>query len=265
MKFSILINTHNQSKYLFRCIDSCLNQTYKGSYEVIICDTSSKSNVEIIKKIKSNRLLYFYKKKFSNYPVLDQLLKIQFAYKKAKGQIICLLDGDDFFHKNKLRSISKIISKKKIVYHDLPIYYLEELKLKKYIKIPFYKSFLFYKKFINNWPIILGTSCLFFNREILKNFFLSDKVYNHNLLALDSKLAIFSEKFYHYKILQKNFTYKSVSNFNLDKKYNRFFSRVFWKRRKQQIEYQSDMGIKHLNLNNLITNTINWLVNVKKF
>lgn len=57
MKFSILINTHNQRNYLLRCINSCLNQSYKGKYEIIICDTSLKSNSDIIKKIKKKIIL----------------------------------------------------------------------------------------------------------------------------------------------------------------------------------------------------------------
>ena len=52
MQFSILINTHNQSKYLSQCIESCINQSFKGSYEIIICDTSKNLNKSFIKKYK---------------------------------------------------------------------------------------------------------------------------------------------------------------------------------------------------------------------
>jgi glycosyltransferase involved in cell wall biosynthesis len=123
MKFSILINTHNQRNYLSRCINSCLNQSYKGKYEVIICDTSSESNDDVIRKIKKKNLFYYHKNKFSTFPVIDQLHKIHYAFKKSKGQFILLLDGDDFFDKNKLDFASKVINQQEIVYHDLPIYY----------------------------------------------------------------------------------------------------------------------------------------------
>ena len=43
MKFSILINTHNQTKYLNRTIMSCINQDFKD-YEIIILDSSDKKN-----------------------------------------------------------------------------------------------------------------------------------------------------------------------------------------------------------------------------
>ena len=41
MKFSIIINTHNQEKLLNDCIKSCLNQEY-SNYEIIVIDTSTK-------------------------------------------------------------------------------------------------------------------------------------------------------------------------------------------------------------------------------
>ena len=67
MKFSILINTHNQRDYLLRCINSCLNQSYKGKYEIIICDTSSETNYDIIRKIKKKNYSIIIKKNFQNF------------------------------------------------------------------------------------------------------------------------------------------------------------------------------------------------------
>ena len=43
MKFSILINTHNQKQFLNKAIYSCVNQKFKD-YEIIIVDTSDKKN-----------------------------------------------------------------------------------------------------------------------------------------------------------------------------------------------------------------------------
>ena len=64
MQFSILINTHNQSKYLSQCIESCINQSFKGSYEIIICDTSKNLNKSFIKKYKKKNLKYYHRKSF---------------------------------------------------------------------------------------------------------------------------------------------------------------------------------------------------------
>ncbi len=42
MNFSIIINTHNQSKFIYECIKSCENQTF-SDYEIIVVDTSKKA------------------------------------------------------------------------------------------------------------------------------------------------------------------------------------------------------------------------------
>ena len=100
MIFSIIINTHNQYKTIIRCIRSCLNQNFKKKYEIIIVDSSQKKIENRI--LKSKKIRYFHVKKFSDYPEINQLKKIHLGQKRAKGKWFCLMDGDDFFEKDKL-------------------------------------------------------------------------------------------------------------------------------------------------------------------
>ena len=71
MKFSILINTHNQEKYLNKAIMSCIKQNFKN-YEIIVCDTSDKKNNIINKRV-------IYNKKFQ-YFHLSQKYKSNFLF-----------------------------------------------------------------------------------------------------------------------------------------------------------------------------------------
>lgn len=41
MKFSILVPVYNVEKYLEQCVESLLNQTYEGAYEIILVDDGS--------------------------------------------------------------------------------------------------------------------------------------------------------------------------------------------------------------------------------
>ena len=96
MDFSIIINTHNQSKFLGECIKSCINQNYLN-YEIIIVDTSKKPSKD--KHIKNKKIKYFHLKENSRkFPVLNQMYQIRYGLKKSKGKYICLLDGDDANH-----------------------------------------------------------------------------------------------------------------------------------------------------------------------
>jgi glycosyltransferase involved in cell wall biosynthesis len=39
------------------------------------------------------------------------MAKIKIGFKKSKGDFICLMDGDDYFSKNKLYFLDKLINK----------------------------------------------------------------------------------------------------------------------------------------------------------
>ena len=60
MHFSIIINTHNQYETFERCLKSCLKQTFKKNYEIIIIDTSDKKQNYSSKLFKSNKIIYLY-------------------------------------------------------------------------------------------------------------------------------------------------------------------------------------------------------------
>jgi len=55
-KVSIVLPTHNGSKYIQRSVESCLNQTYKNVQLVIVNDGSSDNTSEIIKSFKDERI-----------------------------------------------------------------------------------------------------------------------------------------------------------------------------------------------------------------
>ena len=143
MKFSIIINTHNQSSFIGECINSCINQDFQD-YEIIITDTSDQKINR--KYIKSKKINYFHLKSDSRYPVMDQMNQVLFGLNKSSGKYICLLDGDDKFSKKKLKQLSYILKDEKIdINQDLPIIFsknrkIEQNKIKNYKNNYIYKS-----------------------------------------------------------------------------------------------------------------------------
>jgi glycosyltransferase involved in cell wall biosynthesis len=264
MQFSILINTHNQEKYIFRCIDSCLKQTYSGSFEILIFDTSNKKNIKINSYSKNKNIKYFYAKSFSKIPELNQIIKIKKLLLASKGKIICLLDGDDFFCKNKLKNIIKIKGDiKNNLYQNFSYNYFESSKKKNIISFPFYKKYFFYKYVINDWPFISGTSSLFFDRNILKEFFKRIDILKYCTLAIDIKLMLFAMSVYKIKIFPYFLTHKSINNDNLSNKYKSFFSLNFWNRRVEQTAFQEHFFTYKLNLNYLINKLFSFIIKFK--
>ena len=60
MKFSILINCHNQNKYIYEAIYYSLNQKYPN-FEIIVVD-SSKIKINYKKFLKHKNFKYFHLK-----------------------------------------------------------------------------------------------------------------------------------------------------------------------------------------------------------
>ena len=136
MKFSIIINTHNQKDYIVNCILSCIRQNYKN-FELIIVDSSkTKISNEILKKLKNKVFRYIHINPKFKYPELNQLNKIEIGVKKAVGKYIVLLDGDDEFNKDKLLKLNNLINKKDIICNqDYPL--IVNSSYKYFVKIKF--------------------------------------------------------------------------------------------------------------------------------
>ena len=62
---SVILNVYNGEKYLKRCLDSIINQTYKDIEIVIVNDASTDNTLSIIKKYKDKRIKTITNKKKS--------------------------------------------------------------------------------------------------------------------------------------------------------------------------------------------------------
>ena len=162
---SILVNNFNNEKYLDKCINSCLKQTYKNIEIIVFDDKSTDGSKNILNKYKKNKIKVIFnkKKKFNSGP-LNQLNSIYISLKKSKGKYIFLLDGDDYFLKDKVYQFVKTFnSKPKTVFlQDNPIFKYN------HANIQFKKFKLKRKLFVNHtWPFFSPTSTMAFKREFL--------------------------------------------------------------------------------------------------
>ena len=90
---SILINNYNNELFIKRCVQSCLNQSYKNIEIIIYDDLSNDKSKKYIKNIKSKRVKkIFNKKKYFKTGRLNQLNAIKRSFIRSKGEIIFLLD-----------------------------------------------------------------------------------------------------------------------------------------------------------------------------
>jgi len=96
---SILTPIYNQHPYIAQTINSVLNQTYQNWEWIIIDDGSNDGTGDIINKIKDSRIRYTYQEHAGFYSLAKTFNK---ALEMSNGNLIAMLDGDDYWRENKL-------------------------------------------------------------------------------------------------------------------------------------------------------------------
>lgn len=104
MKYSIIIPVYNVEKYLRKCLDSILKQTFKN-YEVILIDDGSKDTSiqiinEYIDKIPEKFKGFFFEKNKGQSAVRN------FGITKATGDYLFFIDSDDYIDEQLLEEIN---------------------------------------------------------------------------------------------------------------------------------------------------------------
>jgi glycosyltransferase involved in cell wall biosynthesis len=259
MKFSILITSYNKDQYIEETISSCLNQTEKD-YEIILYDNHSTDETNSLIEKYSEKISINKRQKKSEFAAINQIDLLTKAFQKSSGDIICLLDGDDLFFKNKLHEIKNIfLNNKEIdVVFDIPI--IKEGTIE--------KEFIIKKKLFKYiWPTIIPTSGISLKREFMEKCVKNYLVDDFKFLEIDLKLNIVSQNIKkNFKFCDKKITiYRSqVKNSIMTK--NKKFYPSWWAKRSEAHDYMEKMylvnRIKYKKgLDYYLTNTINKIMN----
>ncbi len=224
---SVLITNYNKSKFLYKSLKSLTSQDYHN-YEIILYDDCSTDNsIQIINNFKKINLIKNKKRK-EHSKALNQIHGLKKAFLKSKGNIICLMDSDDFFKRKKLKKINEyfeLYKEKKILY-DLPV-----VSPKNYFKVT--KK----KRNSNIWPVIFPTSCISVKRKYFRLFLKNIEINKFKNLEIDARINIFFNFYFN----QYNIISKKLTNYNFDDsgitsnipKY----SKKWWFRRSEAFDY----------------------------
>lgn len=160
---SILIANYNNAEYLNRCIQSCINQSYKNLEILIYDDKSIDNSLTIIRKYRKKNIKFIKNNsKKTGLAAIDAKNSYYNLIKISKGHIIFLLDSDDYFEKNKVHEIVKVFHKlKKIDFiQNMPSIKLGNKLIKKTNK----------NNFLSYWPYFAPESCISFKKEFINKF-----------------------------------------------------------------------------------------------
>lgn len=104
MKASILINNYNYEAYVEKAISSALNQTYKDIEVILYDDGSTDSSLKIINKF-SDKIKIIARKNYEKGHCWNQINAVNEAFKASTGDVIFLMDSDDWFFQDKVEKI----------------------------------------------------------------------------------------------------------------------------------------------------------------
>lgn len=105
VKFTVNIPVYNAEKFLHRCVDSVLNQTYQN-FEVILSDDgSADGSAEICMQYQHTEPKVRAYLNENRGPLLNRI----FLCGKSQGDYILFLDSDDFLEPNALETLNNVI------------------------------------------------------------------------------------------------------------------------------------------------------------
>ena len=96
---SIITPTYNHEQFIGQCVGSVLAQTYTNWEQIIIDDGSTDNTNEVIKTYNDRRIRYIYQKNVGIWKLNETYNK---ALALANGELIAILEGDDFWPPDKL-------------------------------------------------------------------------------------------------------------------------------------------------------------------
>ncbi|MET4560716.1 glycosyltransferase involved in cell wall biosynthesis [Lysinibacillus parviboronicapiens] len=107
MLVSVLINNYNYGEFLKECIDSVVNQSY-SNIEIVVYDDGSRDDSLTLLKEYKDKITLIAKENYGKSPNINQMNAIYRAFLEAKGDIILLLDSDDYFKKDKVEKVVNV-------------------------------------------------------------------------------------------------------------------------------------------------------------
>ena len=102
---TVIVPTYNTSKYIKKCIDSILNQTFKNIELIVIDDGSTDNTKDIIEKVNDKRLKYVYKENGGVSSARNLGIDL------STGNYIMFVDSDDYIDKDFIEVVHNYATK----------------------------------------------------------------------------------------------------------------------------------------------------------
>ncbi|MDO4465986.1 MAG: glycosyltransferase family 2 protein [Bacillota bacterium] len=128
MKYSFIVPVYGCEKYLRKCVESLVNQTYANDYEIILVDDGSKDKSGQIADELANKYPFVFT---FHKPNGGASSARNVGIQKAKGEYLLFIDGDDTVELSLLDKIEKHLQEKSLVIFGMAFDYYQNEVLKR--------------------------------------------------------------------------------------------------------------------------------------
>ena len=109
-KFSIIVPVYNVEKYIEKCLESILNQTYDNFEIIVINDGSTDNSKKILDNYKTNKKI-----KIINQDNQGLSIARNNGLGAASGDYILFIDSDDYIEEELLSTLNKNINNEDLI------------------------------------------------------------------------------------------------------------------------------------------------------
>ena len=207
---SVIIISYNTEKYINKCIESVINQTYKNIDIVIVNDGSTDNTASIIQEyVKKDSRINFINRNQNKGTMYTRVE----GFKNAKADYVCFVDSDDWIEENAIEFLYKKIKENNVdlVKGNLKIYdngkikqgnreVKKEIILKKEDFNPYVYDLLYNTTFCNSMcgqlikkeylsDIINIDSSKIYGEDLQSNLFIYKKI--NSVMFINNELYIY--------------------------------------------------------------------------
>jgi glycosyltransferase involved in cell wall biosynthesis len=130
-EFSVIISVYNKARFVGQALESVLRQTYRDLEVIVVDDGSTDASKDVVASFHDQRIRYVYQEN-SGLPACARNKGMELS----RGKYIALLDGDDYWHEEKLERCKAILDKLPevdLVCHNIAfIYHGKTLKITRF-------------------------------------------------------------------------------------------------------------------------------------
>ena len=220
---SVVVPTHNDSKYIKVAMSSIINQTYDNLEIVVVDDFSTDDTVKIIESFNDKRI-----KIIRNDSNRGAAYSRNVGIKNSTGDYVSFMDGDDVWSLNKTEQQVSFMLDKGYVFTSCLYSFMAEdgSSLAKYMSSP---KKVTHKKFLKTDYI--GCITTMYKREICPHLEIPDNIYKRNDYALWIKLSEYADCYTFPLILASHRNRKgsisSVNKFLLIRYHREVFQKLY--------------------------------------